>query len=83
MKFTSALNAFKESYDKISPNESRRYKIVNAKSEMSLNVSGGSYADSANIEQYEYDEWNSQKWQFVEVESGYYKIVNKKFWAGT
>ena len=44
---------------------------------MSLNVSGGSYADSANIEQYEYDEWNSQKWQFVEVESGYYKIVNK------
>lgn len=77
LKFTSALNAFKESYDKISPNESRRYKIVNAKSEMSLNVSGGSYADSANIEQYEYDEWNSQKWQFVEVESGYYKIVNK------
>lgn len=77
LKFTSAVDAFTMSADQIFPNTLRKYKIVNANSQMALNVSGGSSANSASIEQYGYDGWNSQKWQLVEVESGYYKIVNK------
>ena len=33
--------------------------------------------NAAGIEQYGYSEWDSQKWQLVQVEDGYYKIVNK------
>lgn len=77
LKFTSAVTAFEDSADHIFPNEARYYKVVNKNSDMALNVAGGSLSDLAVIEQYGYDEWDSQKWQFVEVETGYYKIVNK------
>lgn len=77
LKFTSAVTAFEDSADDIFPNNDRYYKIVNENSDMALNVAGGSSANSAVIEQYGYDDWDSQKWQFVEVENGYYKIVNK------
>ena len=29
------------------------------------------------VEQYTYDQWDSQKWIFEKVDSSYYKIVNK------
>lgn len=77
LKFTSAVTAFEDSADEIFPNNVRYYKIANKNSKMSLNVAGGSLSGLADIEQYGYDEWDSQKWQFVEVEDGYYKIVNK------
>lgn len=31
----------------------------------------------ANIEQYSYGKWDSQKWYFEKVEGNYYKIINK------
>ena len=77
LRFTNAVTAFEKSAYEIFPNAVRYYKIQNKNSDMALNVAGGSKSDAADIEQYEYSEWDSQKWQFVEVEDGYYKIVNK------
>lgn len=77
LRFTSAITAFEDSPADIFPNADRYYKIVNSNSNRALNVTGGSLVNSANIEQYDYDGWDSQMWQFVDVGSGYYKIVNK------
>ena len=77
LRFTSAITAFEDSPADIFPNADRYYKIVNSNSSRALNVTGGSLVNSANIEQYDYDGWDSQMWQFVDVGSGYYKIVNK------
>ncbi|MBO5473189.1 MAG: glycosyl hydrolase 53 family protein [Lachnospiraceae bacterium] len=77
LRFTNAVTAFEDSAHDIFPNGARRYKIVNKNSGMALNVAGGSSSNEASIEQYAYSEWDSQKWQLAEAESGYYKIVNK------
>lgn len=77
LRFTAAMDAFTMSADEIFPNAARWYKIVNKTSGMALNVAGGSFTDGAVIEQYDYDEWDSQKWQIKETEDGYWQIVNK------
>ena len=77
LKFTNSVKAFEETPDEIFPNADRYYKIQNKNSDMALNVVSGSAANEAGIEQYGYSEWDSQKWQLVQVEDEYYKIVNK------
>lgn len=74
-KYTSALDAFgivPEFLD-----ETNSFAIYNYDTEKTLNVVGGSYENSASIEQYKYDEWDSQKWTFEKIDGNYYKIVNK------
>lgn len=74
LKFTTAINAFKNTTDAV--NTTSVYQIVNRYSCKSLNVSGGSTADGATIEQYTYSNWNSEQWQLVATGDGYYKIKN-------
>lgn len=74
-KFTSALDAFSCQPEFLDSEVS--FEIKNINSEKALNVSGGSTNNLANIEQYTYGEWNSQKWIFEKVDKDYYKIVNK------
>lgn len=78
LRFTTALNAFKDSETGSGtfPDTSATYVIYNRNSGKALNVAGGSTSDGANIEQWEYGGWNSQKWQFVSAGNGYYKIKN-------
>lgn len=75
LQFTSALDAFKESATFMSQETS--FEIKNYNSKKSLNVNAGSAENSANVEQYGYGKWESQKWYFEKVEDGYFKIVNK------
>lgn len=75
LQFTSALNAF--STNPVFMSNETTFEIKNYNSKKSLNVVSGSSENQANIEQYSYEEWDSQKWYFEEVEDGYYKIVNK------
>lgn len=74
-KFTSALDAFSISPEYLSTENT--FEIWNKNSGAALNVSGGSYENAAQIEQYAYDEWDSQKWTFEKIDDTYYKIVNK------
>ena len=74
-KFTSALDAFSISPEYLSTEHT--FEIWNKNSKASLNVAGGSNDDTARIEQYVYDGWDSQKWTFEKVDDKYYKIVNK------
>ena len=74
LHFTDALNAFLTEPDYLNANCA--YEIMNINSQKAVNVYGGSSDNEVNIEQYEYDEWDSQKWTFEEVEDNYYKIVN-------
>lgn len=75
LHFTSALDAYSLEPEFLS--DENYFAIYNLNSEKSLNVCSGSCDNSVNIEQYTFDDWESQEWQFVEVEDGYYKIVNK------
>lgn len=75
LKYTSALDAFKQLPVFLSPENS--FEIRNYESAKALNVAGGNLDNSANIEQYEYSGWDSQKWYFEKAEGDYYKIVNK------
>lgn len=75
LKFTSALDAFDTTIEFLDSNYT--FEIFNCGSEKALNVVSGSLENSALIEQYDYDEWNSQKWIFEKIDDTYYKIVNK------
>lgn len=75
LKFTSALDAFMTEPEFL--DDECSFEIQNYNSGMALNVAGGSLENSAVIEQYTYDKWNSQKWIFEKVDGNYYKIVNK------
>lgn len=75
LHFTDALNAFLTEPDYL--NENCLYELMNINSQKAANVAGGSVENDANVEQYEYAEWNSQKWTFEKVEGDYYKIANK------
>lgn len=75
LHFTKALDAFNSDPDYL--NENCSYEMMNTNSQKSLNVSGGSTDNEAHIEQYSYNQWNSQKWTFEKVDGDYYKIVNK------
>lgn len=75
LKFTTALDAFKIAPEFLSSETT--FEILNCNSGLALNVSGGATENGAEIEQYNYDEWNSQKWIFEKVEDNYYKITNK------
>lgn len=75
LHFTSALDAFKLSPEFLSGENS--FAIRNCNSGKTLNVTNGSTSDSANIEQYEFDDWASQEWYFEKIDGNYYKIVNK------
>lgn len=74
LHFTDALNAFLTEPDYLNANCS--YELMNINSQKAANVAGGSAANDAHVEQYEYEEWNSQKWTFEKVEGDYYKITN-------
>lgn len=74
-KFNSGMNAFKTSGSFLSSETS--FEIENCNSGKALNVQSGSSENYAAVEQYGYGKWNSQKWYFEEVESGYYKITSK------
>lgn len=74
LQFTDALNAFLTEPDYL--NENCTYELMNINSQKAANVAGGSCEDEAHVEQYEYDEWDSQKWTFESVDGAYYKIVN-------
>jgi arabinogalactan endo-1,4-beta-galactosidase len=75
LRFTSAIDAFKSNSENF-PDTSATYAIYNRNSGKVLNVVGGSSTDGANIEQYTYNGWNSQKWKFIDSGNGYYKIKN-------
>jgi len=55
---------------------SATYQIQNEASGLSLNVSGGSTANSALIIQYAYNGAANEKFTFVPTDSGYYQMVN-------
>lgn len=76
LQFTTALDAFADAQIDLTPTTS--YKITNRISSKSLNVVGGSTQDGAYIEQYSYSAWDSQKFNFSFVDSGYYTITNVK-----
>lgn len=75
LKFTMALDAFKTEPEFLDSECS--FEIQNYNSGKALNVSSGSFDDSATIEQYTYGKWDSQKWIFEKVEGNYYRIINK------
>lgn len=75
LQFTSALDAFKTE-PKFLDSECS-FEIQNYNTGKALNVSAGSVENLANIEQYSYGKWDSQKWYFEKVEGNYYKIINK------
>lgn len=74
LRFTSALDAFSKAPDYL--DSDCTYEIMNEHSEKALNVANGSFENSAQIEQYEYGDWDSQKWTFEKVEGNFYKIIN-------
>lgn len=74
LKFTSALDAFNDNIEFL--DEDIQFEIYNKDSQKALNVVEGSTENSAEIEQYGYDGWNSQKWKFEKLDNTYYKIVN-------
>lgn len=74
-KFNSGLDAFL--LEPVFLNSSNTFAIMNCNSEKVLNVRGGSSENSAIIEQYGFDNWDSQEWYFEKVDGDYYKIVNK------
>lgn len=74
LHFTNALNAFQVAPDYLNAN--CMYEIMNTYNRKALNVVGGGIENEAQIEQYEYGDWSSQKWTFEKVEDGYYKIIN-------
>ena len=74
LKFTIALDAFNDAL--LPPVQTEHYRIINRNSGKALNVRGGSVLDAANIEQYDYDGWLSQHFTLVELDNGYYHIVN-------
>lgn len=76
LKFTTAMDAFKDSAFNKFPNTNATYKIINRISGKALNVSGGSKENGATIEQYTYCGWDSQKWKLIDLNNGYYKIMN-------
>ncbi|MDU1855478.1 MAG: RICIN domain-containing protein, partial [Clostridium baratii] len=76
LKFTTAMDAFKDSAFNKFPNTNATYKIINRISGKALNVSGGSKENGATIEQYTYYGWDSQKWKLIDLNNGYYKIMN-------
>lgn len=75
LHFTNALNAFKLAPDYL--NTDCSYEMMNINSQKSVNIATGSQDNNAQVEQYTYDQWDSQKWIFEKVDSSYYKIVNK------
>lgn len=75
LQFTSALNAFETQPEFLDSECS--FEIQNYNSGKALNVAGGSLENYADIEQYKYDRWDSQKWIFEKVDGDYYKITNK------
>lgn len=75
LRYTSALTAFSEGVTFLS--SERSYELMNYNSQKALNVCGGSSENGANIEQYGYDRWESQKWVFEKIDDRYYYIVNK------
>jgi arabinogalactan endo-1,4-beta-galactosidase len=75
-KFTSALDAFLD--EPVFLNGNNTFAIINCNSEKVLNVQNGSTNNSAIIEQYDFDNWDSQEWYFEKVDDSYYKIVNKR-----
>ncbi len=74
LHFTGALDAFRSEPDYLDMN--CMYEIMNINSEKAVNVSGGTLDNEAQIEQYGYGDWSSQKWMFEKTEGDYYKIVN-------
>ncbi|MCQ5258572.1 RICIN domain-containing protein, partial [Mediterraneibacter faecis] len=50
---------------------------MNINTQKSVNIATGSEDYNAQVEQYTYDQRDSQKWIFEKVDSSYYKIVNK------
>lgn len=74
LKFTSTLNAFSTAPKFLS--DGNAFAIYNCNSKKSLNVASGSVENSAVIEQYPYDDWDSQRWTFEKVDGSYYKITN-------
>lgn len=75
LHFTTALDAYSLEPEFLS--DENYFAIYNLNSGKSLNVYSGSCDNSVNIEQYTFDDWDSQEWKFVEIEEGYYKILNK------
>lgn len=78
LKFTSALDAFKENTPYLDTNAV--YQIVNRNSCKSLNICGGSTYEGAYAEQYTYGGWNSEQWQLISTGDGYYRIKNLNSW---
>ena len=76
LRFTEAIDAFNRQQSFLESTSS--FAIYNCNSGKTLNVQGGSFDNSAIIEQYAYDEWESQMWRFEKVEGNYYKIVNER-----
>jgi len=53
------------------------YNITNDLSGKVLDVSGGSFANGATIQQWEADGKHQQEWQFMPMSGGYYGVVNR------
>lgn len=76
LHFTGALNAFQSDPEFLS--SENYWAIRNCNSGKALNVANGSVDNEAGVEQYTFDDWDSQEWSFEKVEGDYYKIINKK-----
>jgi hypothetical protein len=58
-----------------SPVNNGVYKIVNRNSGLVLDVQDGSFEDGVNVQQWEDNGYDCQKWQLEETDSGYYHYM--------
>jgi arabinogalactan endo-1,4-beta-galactosidase len=73
LRISAAINAFGSF-----PDTTGTYTLTNRHSSKAMNVTSGSTADGAFIEQWGYGGWDSQKWRFVDVGGNQFRIENFK-----